>query len=108
MGAPLISISLGSSAIFLIGSTSKAIKPRGICVESGDVVIMSGESRLAFHAVPKIFQNKELKHCLDYDQSDLDDNFKDSTFYVCDEEWQIFYDYIKINRINLNIRQVYE
>ena len=54
MKAPLISVSFGSSAIFLIGGNSKTIKPKAIHVTSGDFIIMSGTSRLAFHAVPKI------------------------------------------------------
>ncbi|OTF71006.1 alpha-ketoglutarate-dependent dioxygenase abh1-like protein [Euroglyphus maynei] len=53
---PLISLSLGASAIFLIGGptkqSSQSIVP--ILLNDSDLVIMSGESRLAFHSVPKI------------------------------------------------------
>jgi alkylated DNA repair protein alkB family protein 1 len=45
--APLISISFGNSAVFLIGGKSKDIKPKAICLKSGDILIMSGESRLS-------------------------------------------------------------
>ena len=44
--APLISISFGNSAIFLIGGNSKEVKPKPIILQSGDILIMSGESRL--------------------------------------------------------------
>ena len=70
---------------------------------------MSAEARLAFHAVPKIFQNHLLSNVLEYkDQNEPDEIFRKSKFYVDDEEWSDYYQYIKINRINLNIRQVYE
>ena len=40
--------------MFLIGGESKSIHPQAILLHSGDVVIMSGPSRLAYHGVPKI------------------------------------------------------
>lgn len=102
MSAPLISISLGSSAIFLIGDVSKHTRaPRPILLRSGDIVIMSGESRLAFHAVPKILPDPRLNQYFTYEFNDTE-----SKFFVSDQEWKDFYDYIRINRINLNIRQV--
>ena len=94
MRAPLISLSFGSSAIFLIGGPSKLVKPKAICISSGDLVIMSGESRLAFHAVPKIFKNNYLNSILNFDLN------------LTDNHWTDFYNYIINNRINLNIRQV--
>ena len=44
---PLISMSFGNAALFLIGGQSKDIKPKAIALKSGDILIMSGESRLA-------------------------------------------------------------
>jgi alkylated DNA repair protein alkB family protein 1 len=107
MFAPLISISLGSSAIFLIGDTTKDIKPKAVWLKSGDIVIMSGKSRLSYHAVPKIFKDSHLDKYFEYDLNELNEKFKQSEFFVNDEEWSSVYDYIKMNRINLNIRQVY-
>lgn len=52
MNAPLISISFGSSSIFLIGDTSKYTRrPRALLIKSGDIVVMSGKARLAYHAI---------------------------------------------------------
>jgi alkylated DNA repair protein alkB family protein 1 len=48
LNAPLFSVSYGNSALFLIGGTSKDVKPKAIGLRSGDVVVMSGESRLAY------------------------------------------------------------
>ncbi|XP_013411477.1 nucleic acid dioxygenase ALKBH1 [Lingula anatina] len=52
--APLLSISFGQSAIFLLGGVTKSVKPVAMYINSGDVVVMSGAARLAYHAVPRI------------------------------------------------------
>ncbi|ODM96327.1 ABC transporter G family member 23 [Orchesella cincta] len=52
--APLFSFSFGQSAIFLIGGKSKTERPQPVLLQSGDIAIMSGESRLSYHGVPKI------------------------------------------------------
>lgn len=52
--APLFSFSFGQSAVFLIGGPTKATKPSAIYLHSGDVMVMTGPSRLAYHAVPRI------------------------------------------------------
>lgn len=54
LSQPLLSISFGLSAIFLIGGLTKQVRPKALLLNSGDVVIMSGQSRLAYHGVPKI------------------------------------------------------
>lgn len=40
--------------MFLIGGQTKQVKPLPLLLNSGDIVIMSGDSRLAYHGVPKI------------------------------------------------------
>ena len=54
LSAPLISISLGLSAVFLIGGTTLVEPPTPILLRSGDVLVMAGESRMAYHALPKV------------------------------------------------------
>lgn len=54
---PIISFSLGLSCVFLIGGKSKRIKPFGLKLESGDLCIMSKESRTSYHGVPKILKD---------------------------------------------------
>lgn len=105
MSAPLLSISLGSQAIFLLGSESKATRPEAIRLQSGDICVMSGKSRLSYHGVPKILKDDNIEGYFKY--SDLSKDFMESRFYVSDTEWEWLYEYIKINRINLNIRQVF-
>ncbi len=47
LDAPLISISFGNPGVFLIGGKTKDVKPTAIAIKSGDVLVMSGESRLS-------------------------------------------------------------
>uniref|UniRef100_A0A0A9ZI75 Alpha-ketoglutarate-dependent dioxygenase alkB n=1 Tax=Lygus hesperus TaxID=30085 RepID=A0A0A9ZI75_LYGHE len=58
---PLVSVSLGCSAIFLMGSTSRDDAPFAFLLKSGDVAAFSGPSRAAFHSVPRV-----LDDCPDY------------------------------------------
>jgi alkylated DNA repair protein (DNA oxidative demethylase) len=50
-GAPIVSVSLGLSAIFLFGGPRRADKPQRYRLEHGDVVVWGGPSRLFFHGV---------------------------------------------------------
>ncbi|MEO8317967.1 MAG: DNA oxidative demethylase AlkB [Bradyrhizobium sp.] len=50
-GAPIVSVSLGLSAIFLFGGPKRADKPQRYRLEHGDVVVWGGPSRLFFHGV---------------------------------------------------------
>lgn len=48
--------SFGQTAIFLIGGPTREETPAAIYLKSGDIVVMSKESRLCYHAVPKIMK----------------------------------------------------
>ena len=50
-GAPIVSVSLGLSAIFLFGGLKRGDKPGRYRLEHGDVVVWGGPARLAFHGV---------------------------------------------------------
>lgn len=52
---PIVTISLGAAADFLIGGKKRSDPSQGIVVESGDIVIMGGESRMRFHGIRKIY-----------------------------------------------------
>ncbi|MCZ4289492.1 alpha-ketoglutarate-dependent dioxygenase AlkB family protein [Hoeflea alexandrii] len=53
--APVLSISLGDACLFRIGGTGRGQPTRSFRLESGDIVILGGESRLAFHGVDRIY-----------------------------------------------------
>jgi alkylated DNA repair dioxygenase AlkB len=46
---PVVSLSLGCSAVFLLGGEDKDAHPVPIVLRSGDAVIMGGRSRLCVH-----------------------------------------------------------
>jgi DNA oxidative demethylase len=49
--APIVSVSLGLPAVFLFGGPRRQDRARRIRLESGDVVVWGGPTRLAFHGV---------------------------------------------------------
>jgi alkylated DNA repair protein (DNA oxidative demethylase) len=49
--APIVSVSLGLPAIFLFGGDSRRDLPRRIRLQSGDVVVWGGPTRLVYHGV---------------------------------------------------------
>ena len=49
--APIVSVSLGLPATFLLGGNARADKSRRIPLRHGDVVVWGGPSRLVFHGV---------------------------------------------------------
>jgi alkylated DNA repair protein (DNA oxidative demethylase) len=53
-GMPVVSISLGDAALFRVGDTSRGGKTQSVWLNSGDVAVLSGEGRLAYHGVDRI------------------------------------------------------
>ncbi len=51
LAAPIVSVSLGLPAVFLFGGAHRADRPRRVRLDSGDVAVWGGPSRLAFHGV---------------------------------------------------------
>ena len=51
---PVLSISLGDTAIFRVGGHSRRDPTRSVRLASGDVCILGGEARLAFHGIDRI------------------------------------------------------
>lgn len=49
--APIVSVSLGLPAVFLWGGLKRSDRPRRIRLESGDVVVWGGPSRLTYHGI---------------------------------------------------------
>jgi len=56
-GVPIVSISVGDSARFRVGGFSRKEPLQTILLESGDVFVMGGPSRLRYHGVPGILPN---------------------------------------------------
>lgn len=52
--APVVSLSLGDTAIFRIGGAKRRDPTRSFRLASGDALVLGGEARLAFHGVDRI------------------------------------------------------
>ncbi|CAA7404696.1 unnamed protein product [Spirodela intermedia] len=92
---PIVSISLGCKAVFLLGGKSREDPPLAMLLRSGDVVLMAGEARECFHGVPRIFTDAE-----NADVSSL-------ASLLSGEDDRCLNDYIRTSRVNINIRQVF-
>ncbi|XP_014215999.1 nucleic acid dioxygenase ALKBH1 [Copidosoma floridanum] len=92
--APLFSVSFGQTAVFLIGGLKLEDPAHALLLRSGDVVVMSGNSRLRYHGVPRILYG---------DSAPWESN--DQSLGECND-WKRAKSYISEARINLNIRQV--
>jgi DNA alkylation damage repair protein AlkB len=53
-GIPVVSISLGDAARFVVGGLTRKEPTQPIVLRSGDVVVFGGPSRLRFHGVTRI------------------------------------------------------
>lgn len=105
--SPLFSISFGQSAIFLIGGSDREDLPISLLLNSGDILVMSTESRLCYHAVPRVFQtdrkpwnlSDDVTQCGELQEGDVKECLKN-------DKWKPFENYILDSRINVNVRQV--
>lgn len=93
LDAPLISISFGQSAIFLIGGLKLQDPAEALLIRSGDVIVMSKGSRLRYHGVPKILPADFIP-------------WKNETEEKKSADWDMINFYISESRVNMNIRQV--
>jgi len=53
--ASVVSVSLGDTCLFRVGGKSRSDKTVSFRLESGDVVVLGEEGRLAFHGVDRIY-----------------------------------------------------
>ncbi|KAG0269453.1 hypothetical protein DFQ27_003365 [Actinomortierella ambigua] len=90
--APLVSFSFGHSCIYLLGGPDRETAPTPILLQSGDILVMTGPCRAAFHGVPRIIEDTLPSYLQKHEQ---------------EPGWDICADYLAEARINLNIRQVF-
>ncbi|XP_067099275.1 nucleic acid dioxygenase ALKBH1 [Osmerus mordax] len=116
---PLLSFSFGQSAVFLLGGTQREDLPTAMYMHSGDVMVMSGHSRLLYHAVPRIVpapKGDPLNPTLELDGLDLGPDHgltqpctqgkSPLVRKVSAEDWAVCSRYIQTSRLNMTVRQV--
>jgi alkylated DNA repair protein (DNA oxidative demethylase) len=52
--APVVSVSLGDTAVFRIGGPERGGKTETLKLTSGDVLAMGGEARLCYHGIDRV------------------------------------------------------
>lgn len=104
---PLVSVSLGCDGLFLVGLDGDgevgATRTAVIRLRSGDAVLMSGESRYAWHGVPKVVEGTCPTWMESWPASEEGEAGEgDENLY---EEWK---GWMKGKRVNLNVRQMFD
>lgn len=110
---PIVSLSLGLPAIFLLGGATKDDKVLPILVRPGDVMIMGGPSRLYFHGMARLVIDEipkplpastrngaavSLETLREFSGRSL------LSLETQDSDVELF---LRSHRININLRQVY-
>nr|XP_020471358.1 nucleic acid dioxygenase ALKBH1 isoform X2 [Monopterus albus] len=105
---PLLSFSFGQSAIFLLGGTHRQDPPTAMYMNSGDMMVMSGQSRLLYHAVPRIVPAPQGHTTLEMEGCSMAASLQASTVVesVSEEDWAVCSRYIQSSRVNVTVRQV--
>jgi alkylated DNA repair protein alkB homolog 1 len=89
LSKPLVSLSLGCPAVFLMGARNRDVAPTALWLRNGDVVVLVGEARKCYHGVPRV---------LSMEQAGLEAAER------C--EFTAFEQHMRSRRINVSIRQV--
>jgi alkylated DNA repair protein (DNA oxidative demethylase) len=54
LAAPVVSLSLGDTALFRIGGVERGGRTRSLRLQSGDAIVFGGPARLIFHGVDRV------------------------------------------------------
>ncbi|CAI5448413.1 unnamed protein product [Caenorhabditis angaria] len=91
--APLISLSLGQTAVYLSGGLTLSEEPIPIWLRNGDILVMHAAQRLVYHAIPCVGVKSQAT------------TFEKTEF---PETKQETLDYLNCSRVNITMRQVNE
>ncbi|TKS86223.1 Nucleic acid dioxygenase ALKBH1 [Collichthys lucidus] len=103
---PLLSLSFGQSAIFLLGGVCRQDAPTAMFMHSGDMMVMSGQSRLLYHAVPRILPAPQGHMASVMEGCSLSLQDSSGVEAVSKEDWAVCCRYIQSSRVNVTVRQV--
>ncbi|KAK3073428.1 hypothetical protein LTR53_005006 [Teratosphaeriaceae sp. CCFEE 6253] len=118
--APLVSISLGCEALFLValadGSGEKGdrdaaptVRRAVLRLRSGDAVLMSGESRYAWHGVPRVLAATCPEGLRDWPAAamKLETSDRVGMGVKSEEDYEDYRGWLAGKRVNLNVRQMF-
>lgn len=77
-------------------------------MHSGDMMVMSGQSRLLYHAVPRIVPAPQGHAASEMEGCSRASSLQDSPVVepVSEEDWAVCSRYIQSSRVNVTVRQV--
>ncbi len=61
---PVLSFSLGASALFRIGGLARNDKTSSLRLNDGDIIMFGGQSRLIYHGIDRVYKNSGFDHRL--------------------------------------------
>lgn len=102
MDHPVVSLSLGSSSVFLKGGLTKDDAPLEVLLRSGDLAVLGGRSRLSFHGVAKVLPVGDFAIPPEQWAALTEGKSSDEV-----EDLVAVRAYLGTQRININVRQVY-
>ena len=59
---PIVSVSLGASAVFLLGGLTRRATTQKLELRNGDVLVWGGPARLRFHGVQRLAHSSAAEH----------------------------------------------
>jgi len=104
----VFSDSFGQSAIFLLGGTRRQDPPTAMYMHGGDVMVMSGQSRLLYHAVPRIVAAPQGHPALEMEGCSLASSRRNCSVVepLSEQDWAVCSRYTQSARVNVTVRQV--
>lgn len=93
LSQPIVTMSLGCEAVFLMGGQSRDEEPTALLLRSGDVVVLGGRARSCYHGVPRMFTDVALPDDL-------------GTAVEQHPEYKPHFEYFKQCRVNVSVRMV--
>ena len=113
---PLVSVSLGCSAVFLVGGATRDVAPTAVWLRSGDACIFVGEAaRSYYHGVPRILPDTCPSHLREATawpdapgpaNGDGSDEAYAAGRPSGDEALRGLCEFLRGSRLNLNVREV--
>lgn len=92
---PIVSVSLGCDAVFLIGGATKDVVPTAVWLHSGDAVVLSGAARQCYHGVPRVVPCQTSFDCCMHSAS-----------AAGAKDVGALHAYMQSTRVNISIRQM--
>ena len=110
LSLPLVSLSLGLSAVFLCGGRTRDVAPTALWLRSGDAVIATAPARLCYHGVPRIMAGTSPGFLTDAESytrllnAPGSESFRDCSDIA--ETAAVTAEFMGASRLNVNVRQV--